>query len=115
MVQRAAGRKEKSKIMIRSSSKVKKQTSILSDTQKLTDAITALEQVAAIVGPSPALTALDRIRAIKLRKGGETVIPTVATLSDHFGVQVASHPTGAMLVNRDKVQSLIPIHKRITV
>jgi hypothetical protein len=72
-----------------------------------------LKQVTAIVGTAPALTAKDRQRSAKLRKGGETVIPTVATLSEQFGLTVSSHPTKTMVAKAKQAQSLIPLHKQL--
>jgi hypothetical protein len=70
-----------------------------------------VKQIVAIVGPAPALTTKDRTRSLKLRKGGETVIPTVAALSDQFGLSVADYPTATMTSKAKKAASLIPLHK----
>jgi hypothetical protein len=80
---------------------------------KLEEAQSLLGQVTGIVGKSPALTGKERIRSVKLRKGGETVIPTVAALSAQFGLTVASHPTDAMVASAKKAQSLIALHKQL--
>jgi hypothetical protein len=70
-----------------------------------------IEKVTALVGQPPALTAADIKRSAKLRKGGETVIPTVAALSDRFGLSIPSHPTSDMVAKMTKAQSLIPLHR----
>jgi hypothetical protein len=68
-------------------------------------------EIAAIVGHAPKLTAKERARSQKLRKGGEPIIPTVATLSEKFGLTVASHRTTTMLEKAKRAESLIPLHK----
>jgi hypothetical protein len=70
-----------------------------------------LGHITEIVGQAPKLSTKDRQRSQKLRKGGETIISTVAALSEKFGLTVASHPTAAMLEDSKKAQSLIPIHR----
>jgi hypothetical protein len=90
----------------------KKKSSVV-DSNGLDQAKSLLGQVTAIVGPAPALTATDRKRSAKLRKGGETVIATVATLSDQFGLTVASHPTTTMVQKASQAKALIPLHKQL--
>ena len=65
------------------------------------------------LGNPPALTAADMRRSNKLRKGGETVIPTVAALADQFGLTSTVHPTDAMLAKAKMAQSLIPLHRKL--
>jgi len=79
----------------------------------LEEAKALLGQITTILGTMPALSVKDRQRSAKLRKGGETVIPTVAALSDQFGLTVASHPTTTMVAKAKKAQSLIPLHKQL--
>ena len=61
----------------------------------------------------PALSAKDRKRSLKLRKGGETVIATVAALSDQYGLSIASHPTTTMVSGAKKAQSLLPLYNQL--
>jgi hypothetical protein len=82
-------------------------------TDPLENAQSLLEQVTGIIGTPPSLTVKDRQRSTKLRKGGETVIPTVATLSDQFGLTLASHPTKTMVAKAKQAQDLIPLHKQL--
>jgi hypothetical protein len=72
-----------------------------------------VKKVTALVGAPPALTAADMKRATKLRKGGEKVIPTIAALSDQFGLTIASHPTDAMVAKMNQASSLAPLHKKL--
>jgi hypothetical protein len=65
------------------------------------------------VGSPPALTATDVRRSNKLRKGGETVIPTIAALADQFGLTSRVHPTDKMLAKAKTAQSLIPLHRKL--
>jgi hypothetical protein len=72
-----------------------------------------LASIQEMVGPAPALSVKDRKRSLKLRKGGETVIPTVVALSEQFGLNVASHPTSEIMAKLNQAQSLIPLHKQL--
>ena len=74
------------------------------DSTGLDEASKLVEQITKLVGAVPALSAKDRKRSLKLRKGGETVIPTVAALSEQYGLSIASHPTTTM------VQSAMKAH-----
>jgi hypothetical protein len=76
--------------------------------------LTALgEKVTAWVGDPPALTATDIKRSLKLRRGGEKVISTVAALSNQYGLTIPEHPTDAMVAKMNTAQSLIPLHKKM--
>jgi hypothetical protein len=70
-------------------------------------------KVQAMAGNPPALTSKDRKRSAKLRKGGETVIPTVAALAQQYGLSVPGFPTGTMLTQLNQAQDLIPLHKQM--
>jgi hypothetical protein len=85
--------------------------SSVSGSNPLDEAMSLVKQIVGIVGEVPALTATDRKRSAKLRKGGETVIPTVAALSDQFGLNVTSYPTSTMTAKAKQAASLIPLHK----
>jgi hypothetical protein len=74
---------------------------------------TFLAQLTAAAGPALALTAKDRKRATKLRKGGEKFIPTILALSEQFGINVASHPLTTIAANVDKVKNLTGVHKQL--
>jgi hypothetical protein len=89
----------------------KKKAAPAADAAALATAHGLVKQVAKILGPAPSLTVTDRKRTAKLRKGGETVIPTVATLAEQFGLKVASHPTDAMVTKAQRAHALLPLHK----
>jgi hypothetical protein len=72
-----------------------------------------LDSITTIAGPLPALTSKDRKRSLKLRKGGEKVVPTLLALSDRIGLNVPSHPTSAIQANLDKVKALSPVHESV--
>jgi hypothetical protein len=72
-----------------------------------------LDSITTIAGPAPALTSKDRKRSLKLRKGGEKVIPTLLAISDRIGLSVPSHPTSAIRANLDKVKALSPVHESV--
>ncbi len=69
--------------------------------------------VTAVAGPAPALTAKDRIRSLKLRKGGEKVIPTITALSEQFGIVVPLVPTSAITSSLDKSKQLVAAQKQL--
>ena len=80
------------------------------------DASTAKSLIAtltAMAGAPLALTSKDRRRAVRLRKGGEKVIPTITALSEQFGISVPSHPTSAITANLKKASSLVAVHKQL--
>jgi hypothetical protein len=70
-------------------------------------------QITELVGPAPALSANDVRRSLKLRKGGASIIPTVAALSEQFGLNVPSHPTATMLAKSKQAESLIPLQQKM--
>ncbi len=72
-----------------------------------------LDSITAIAGPALALTSKDRRRSLKLRKGGEKVVPTLLALSDRIGLNIPSHPTSAIQANLDKVKTLSPVHESV--
>jgi hypothetical protein len=74
---------------------------------------TLVEKVTAWIGNPPALTGTEIRRSTKLRKGGETVIPTVAALANQFGLTSKAHPTDAMVAKMKMAQSLIPLHRKL--
>jgi hypothetical protein len=88
-----------------------KPTSTDASSNLLDELASFVAKVTALVGDPPALTATDIKRSAKLRKGGETVIPTVAALSDKFGLSIPSHPTSDMVAKVNLATSLIPLHR----
>jgi hypothetical protein len=66
-----------------------------------------------MAGPALALTAKQRQRAVRLRKGGEKVIPIITALSEQFGLDLPSHPTAAIKANVSKANELVAIHKQL--
>ena len=96
-------------------SKSQKQVTKVTDASPtvLDDAKSLADRIAAMVGTLPTMTPTDRVRSAKLRKGGETVIPTVAALATQFGLTVPGHPTATMLAQLKQAQDLIPLHKQM--
>jgi hypothetical protein len=72
-----------------------------------------LDSITTIAGPAPELTAKDRKRTSKLRKGIEKVIPTLMALSDRIGLSVPAYPTATIQANLDKVKTLSPVHEGV--
>src|SRR5271163_3790172 len=90
-----------------------KETTTTSSVTEPSQVNTFLESITTMAGPAPALTPKDRKRAVKLRKGGEKVVPTILALSNRIGLSVPSHPTAAIQANLDKVQALSPVHEGV--
>jgi hypothetical protein len=78
-----------------------------------TTAKSLIATLTAMAGKPLALTAKERRRAVRLRKGGEKVIPTITALSEQFGINVPSHPTSAIKANVTKANSLVAVHKQL--
>jgi hypothetical protein len=72
-----------------------------------------LALITATAGPALALTAKDKVRAIRLRKGGEKVIPTITALSQQFGINLPSHPISVITANVEQAKNLIAIQKQL--
>ncbi len=72
-----------------------------------------LDSITAIAGPALALTSKDRRRSLKLRKGGEKVVPTLLALSDRIGLSVPAYPTSAIQAHLDKLKALSPVHEGV--
>jgi hypothetical protein len=72
-----------------------------------------LDSITTIAGPAPALTTKDRQRTVRLRKGGEKVVPTILALSERIGLSIPSHPTATIQANLDKVKTLSPVHESL--
>jgi hypothetical protein len=87
-----------------------KETTTTSSAPAAIEVESLLASVAAVAGPAPALTSKDRKRSVKLRKGGEKVVPTILALSDRLGLSLPSHPTAAIQADLDKVKTLAPVH-----
>ncbi len=79
------------------------------------DAVNNLvDQVTALVGPAPALSAADVRRSAKLRKGAEKVIPTITALSDQYGLALPSSTTATILAKMKQAQDLVPLQKKMS-
>ncbi len=74
---------------------------------------TFLDSITAIAGPVLALTSKDRRRSLKLRKGGEKVVPTLLALSDRIGLSVPAYPTSAIQAHLDKLKALSRVHEAV--
>ncbi len=72
-----------------------------------------LASITAVAGPPLALTAKDKVRAIRLRKGGEKVIPTITALSQQFGINLPSHPISVITANVEQAKNLTAIQKQL--
>jgi hypothetical protein len=79
----------------------------------LDDAKALEEKITTLVGPAPALTKADIQRSAKLRKGGASVVKTVAALSDKFGLVVPSQSTATMVERINQAESLVALHQEL--
>ena len=82
-------------------------------TSVATTAKSLIATLTAMAGKPLALTAKDRRRALRLRKGGEKVIPTITALSEQYGISVPSYPTSAITANVTQATSLVALHKQL--
>ena len=65
------------------------------------------------IGPPKGLSKADIARSAKLRKGGESVIETIAALSEQFGLVVPNHPTAEMVDGIAAAKPLVAVHKQL--
>jgi hypothetical protein len=72
-----------------------------------------LASITAVAGPPLALTVKERRRTVRLRKGGEKVIPTITALSEQYGINVPSHPTSDITASLEQAKNLVAIHKQL--
>jgi len=72
-----------------------------------------LASITAVAGPPLALTAKDKVRATRLRKGGEKVIPTITALSQQFGIDLSSHPISVITASVEQAKNLTAIQKQL--
>jgi len=66
-----------------------------------------------LTSSSPALSADEKARTAKLRKGGERIIPQLATLIQKAGLDGVSIPVDDMLSNLEQGQTLMPLQQRL--
>jgi len=60
-----------------------------------------------------ALSPEDKRRSLKLKKGGEVIVPQLAVLSARYGVEVPSRPTEAMTASLQLAEELEPLRATI--
>ena len=77
---------------------------------RVASALALVKQAIAILAlATPPLSAAEMKAATKFRKGGEEHIPTLAGMSEEYGVEVPSRPTSAMEANLADAQTLAPL------
>ena len=93
--------------------KLKSNKSFVVLTKHVEESLKLLDKVTALVssGQEP-LTAAERSSSLKLRRGGEGIIPTLASIVTRFGVSLESHPVDAMTERTLHVQTLMPLLQR---
>jgi len=72
-----------------------------------------LTQIEATVPPGDALTANDKKRQAKARKGAEQYIPQLVALADQFGVNLKLVPTDVIQKNSAEAVDLVPLLKQV--
>ena len=74
-------------------------------------AVSLLGEVTTVLAldSEPSLSKDDIKRAVKFRKGGETVVPDLASLSASFGLEVPTRPTAEMTANLESASALMPL------
>jgi hypothetical protein len=83
---------------------------------KIDEAVSLVDQARALVsdGSTP-LTPKERQRLLKLRKGGEKLIPQIAALAKANGLELSSHPIDAMTAAMQTAQNHAQVLARSTV
>ena len=77
------------------------------------ESIKLLDKVAAMVTANePVLTAAQRKGSLKMKAGGEKVVPVLAALATRFEVSIGSHPVPVMLEKVQHAQTLLPLLER---
>jgi len=74
-----------------------------------------LAQLTLVVPPGDALTAMDKKRKAKARKGSEQYIPQLVALAKQFGVNLMLVPTDAIELSSAEAQALVPLIKQMGV
>ena len=92
---------------------MKSKSSIVVLAKHVEESLKLLDKVTSLVssGQEP-LTAAERSSSLKLRRGGEGIIPTLASIVTRFGVKLESHPVDAMTEKTRHVQTLMPLLQR---
>jgi len=74
---------------------------------------TLLTQIENVVPPGGALTATDKKRRAKARKGAEQYIPQLVALANQFGVSLKLVPTDLIQKNSAEAVDLVPLLKQV--
>jgi hypothetical protein len=69
--------------------------------------------LAALALDAPLLTPKERMEGRKWRKGGEAVIPRIATLAEQYNLEVPRRSTRAMLAALERVKEVDALHKEV--
>jgi hypothetical protein len=83
--------------------------------QDIAECLALLERITERLGSGPKLTPKERMRNIKLRKGGEAIAAALAVLSQQFAVDLPRFPASTMLENLDRARSLGPLRTKLTI
>jgi hypothetical protein len=82
---------------------------------RVTAAVAAIEQARSLLGLDGAvLSASAKKRSLRLKKGGEAIVPTLASLGATYGVEVPSRPTADMTASLQQATELEPARAAIT-
>lgn len=78
-------------------------------------AVKQIEKLSIVLNDGkPALTPAARNRRLKMRRGGEKYLATLATLCASNGLEIVGHSTAEMPKKLETVQQLAPLRKAVT-
>ena len=80
---------------------------------RVTAAVAAIAQAKSLLSLPEPSSVEDVKRAVKLRKGGEQYVPTLALLSARYGLEVPSRPTSDMTAQLEQSTQLEPARAAI--
>jgi hypothetical protein len=91
----------------------KQKVSSMSLEELVAQSVKMLDQVAAsAIKNQQSLTKAERKKALKMRTGGEKIVPVIADLATRHAVNIGDHPVTAMTKRMDQVKALAPLIKR---
>jgi hypothetical protein len=80
----------------------------------VTQAIGQLSAIEASLGTAPPITAADKRRSTKMRKGGEAIAATIGALAQQHQAELPSIQVAPMMVALAKVETLQPLVTSVT-
>jgi hypothetical protein len=80
----------------------------------VTQAIGQLSAIEASIGPTPPITAADKRRSIRMRKGGAAIAATIGALAQQHQAELPSIQVAPMMAALARVETLQPLVTSVT-